>query len=276
MCALGVIAAVGSVADDAEAQQAELAVSGGLVVDARGGERSGVGVSPALYWSGRDGELLTRGRVTLLGGGEALLGGSLAAVLRGGRVGLGDALLGLEVGGSGEASAASGWRSGHGRVWPRLAAEGADWRVAAGPVAGLVTERMGPTEPGRLLGPLGGGADRTSTERTRTYRGISAEARIGVGVAGSLIAGWSGLRSGEAGWQELSVAGTAVLSGAVLGAVGGVRLGDGADGWGGASVAVPLGRAAAVVVEAGIYPSDPLLEREGGRYATVGMRVRSH
>lgn len=274
---VGAIGVVGfSVASgEAHAQQAELALSGGLVVDARGGERSGVGVSPALYWTGRDGELLARGGVTLLRGGDVVVAGSLGTVVRAGRAVAGDGILGLEFGASGEMAAASGWRSGRGRLWPRLVAERTGWRVAAGPVAGLAMERVDGVGSGQVLDRLVGEPDRASVGRTRRYHGISAEARVGGGL-GSLTGGWSGVRSGDAEWQELSAGATVVLEGAVLSGGGGVRLGEAAGGWGGASAAVPMGRAAALVVEAGLYPSDPLLEREGGRYATIGLRVRSH
>lgn len=272
--ALGMAVALTVAGGGAAAQQAELAVSGGLVTDARGGESSGVGVSPALYWSGAGGELLTRGEVTLLRGGEAVLAGSVGAAVPAGRVDLRGGSLGLELGGSGRIAGTRGWRRAGGRFSPRLVARGTGWRAAAGPDAGVETERLAGSEPGALLERLGGGGG-AAAERTRRYHGISAEARLG-DERGSVSGGWSGYRSEGARWQELSVGISAGVAGAVLGAAGGVRVGEAAGGWGGLSAAIPMGRAAALVAEGGLFPSDPLLGREGGRYATIGMRVRSH
>jgi hypothetical protein len=254
-------------AGPAPSQEVDLVVSGGRVTDGRGGERSGVALSPGIAWTDGRSSIAVRGSATLLDGGEPLWGGGLSGAVEMAAVGP----VSADVAGSGGVVAAEGWTGAAGRISPRVGVSGIGWTVLAGPVWGMAGERTGRSESAGGLLPVGG--SREVESRTRAYDGVAAEARL-LREMGVLTGRWSGVRSEGSEWQELSVGATALVRGMALGGEAGIRVGDMVGGWGGASAAVPLGGGAALVVEAGRYPADVLLERPGGQYATIGLRVR--
>lgn len=251
----------------ASGQEAELVLSGGRVSDGRGGERTGVTVSPSLGWTDGRSAMALRAAATLLDGGDALWSGGVSSAVELLSVGP----VSAEVAAGGEVVAGEGWASAAGRASPRVGLHGIGWTALVGPVWGIAGERVeGPERSGGLL-PIGGSREMES--RTRAYRGLAAEGGL-LGEMGTLTGRWSGMQSEGTSWQELSVGGSTLVGGVVLGGEGGIRVGEVTGGWGGASAAVPLGSSAALAVEAGRYAADVLLERPGGVYATIGLRFK--
>lgn len=253
-------------ASPALAQEAELTLSGGRVLDEQGAERSGLTVAPAFGWTDGLNAVALRGSATLLDGGEPLFGVGLSTRLQ--LIQAGPASLELVSGG--EMLASQGWRGGAGRTSPRVAVSGLTWSASAGPVWGVAAERT-PREvtDGGLF------QERSIVYDTEThgFSGLSVNGRVSQGV-GSIGAEYSQVRGRGLEWEDLGMAGSVVVDGVVLGASIGARLGGDRAEWGGASVAIPLGPSALVLVEGGRFPTDLLLDRAGGRYLTVGLRMR--
>jgi hypothetical protein len=250
------------------AQELEVTIGGGRVNDARGAERTGVSIAPVVAWTDGLSTASLSGSATLLDGGERVWGAGLGTRLELVRVGLAS----LDLTGGGRVETSEGWSGGSARLSPRLSATGFGWRASAGPVwAGAHHSSVTEVPSERLL--PGGGTTTERETRTRVASGLSVSAGVVQGVA-SLSGEWLGLRSDSLAWEEIGLGASVVVQGVTVAGSLGARLGDGRATWGGASAAIPVGSAAALLLEGGRFPSDVLLERPGGRYLTAGLRVR--
>lgn len=258
-------AAVSAVA--AEAQMVEVTLSGGRVNDAQGAERTGVSLVPVVTWTDGLNAISLNGGATLLDGGDRLWSGGASAGVE--LVSVAFASLDLTAGGQGVSS--DDWRGGSGTVSPRLTVSGLEWRASAGPVWGVAAERW--TREVASEGFFGGDARVEHETRTRGVSGVSVEGGVVQGFA-SVGAEWTGLRSKGLEWEELGLNASVVVEGVTVAGSAGTRFGGDRASWGGASAAFPVGGDASLIVEGGRFPSDVLLERAGGRYLTVGLRVR--
>lgn len=255
-------------ATPAAAQTVEVTLSGGRVNDARGAERAGVSISPLIGWTDGLSSVSVGGSATVLDGGDRLWSAGLSTRLELVRVGLAS----VDLVGGGRAMTSEELSGGSARVSPRLSAVGLGWRTSAGPVWGAVRESsLTEVQSGGLF-PGGTRVERET--RTRGVAGFSVDAAVVEGPA-SLSGEWTGLRSGDLEWEELGLGASVLVDGVTIGGSVGTRLGADRASWGGASATVPIGSSAALVLEGGRFPSDVLLERAGGRYLTVGLRLRS-
>lgn len=253
-----------------DAQEVGVGLHGGRVTDEGGAVHGGLTLAPYAAWGGPRAVGRLSGQVTALGEGGWLAGAALgtdAMPVRWGPLRLAVAAE-VALGGSD-----AGYRAASAGVSPRLQLAGAGWGVEAGPRAVLAGARAGsssaPGDGGVL--PFG---QREASEPTewRDAQGAGAGAwAAGHGV--SVRAGWLSLRHGTAEWEDWTGAVALELGAATLGATVGRRVGAGAGEWASGSASLSLGRHAALLLEAGGYPSDPLMGRAPGHYASAGLRV---
>lgn len=226
----------------------------------------------------------------LLGGSHARYADSLegTAGLLGIRLGVGRGLRAAQVDAALARFTAGGWAiqaSGHGSaLWP--AGRG---RVSLGFAAGASLNHVG----GGSVTGTGAGGPMLALHASRTQLTAGAAA----GTYRSLDGAWRGIGSGalRGHWAPhpqvlLGLAGTGILADTLrftdlsaqvrlehgplrVGAVGGARVGDLADGaWGSADLSVELWRRLVIEASAGRYPPD-VTGFTDGLYAQVGIRV---
>lgn len=250
------------------AQEVEVGVQGGRFTDERGNAHQGLTLAPSVLWSDEHSALRLSGQGTWLRGGKyggAGVGVATTPLRRG--------VLRATVSGEGSAAASdAGYRAVRGAVHPRLQLVPGAWGVEAGPVWATGGDRAGAPPAGGLLSAARRGA--SEPLRWRGQHGLAVGGWAGQGPA-TLRGSASTLASGDASWREWTAGVGLELGSAVVGLSLGRRSGGLEEGWGAGSLRVPLGGGAALGVEVGSYPSDPLMGRARGSYASAGVSVRT-
>jgi len=256
-----VLALVAAATPAVTAQEAELRLLGGEITDASGGVHRALGVEPAAWWSADGVWIYLAGHGSVLENGGHILGVSGRAHGTLARVGPGE--VAVRVGGSATRSS-GGFRSLAGEVKPRVQVGTAAAGAAVG--AGLAGATRTVTE-GRPLLP--GQRSRSEETAARTLEGEAwwSGGPLAARFSGREIEGM-GLR-----WREAAVSLTVARDRVEMGVTGGLRNGDLAAGWIGASMDATLRPGLALLVQGGSYPENPLTGEAAGRRLRVGMRL---
>lgn len=249
----------------AAGQEVEVGLAGGRVTDERGEAHAALTVSPSLRWSSPGSSFGVGARGTVFPGGlfgtlEA--GGEVEAVRQG--------PVRIVLSGEGDATAsAAGHRALRGAFHPRIRLAGGGWGIEAGPLLAGGGARDGAPAGG----PLGMLPGERSALDWRDERGLAASAWGRRGVA-SARGGWRGREVAGARWQEWTGAASVDLGDLGIGLSAGRRTGDLRGTWVAASAAARLSGDLSLLAGAGAYPSDPLMGRAAGRFASVGIALR--
>lgn len=256
----------------AAAQRAELGLTAGRITDEQGIQHTGFTLSPALTWADHGSAVRVSGHGSVFEGG---LFGSAAMGIGTRAASLGP--LHLILGGEGAiAGSEAGYRAVRGAVNPRLRIADGDWGIEAGPRwAGGGERRLTGSPLGATPGGLDwlGGDASGSTTRWQSEAGIGAGAWYAPGPL-TLQAGWRSTEGGGVAWHEWTGAVAVESGGASVGVAAGERTGGLRERWIAGTAGLELGQGASLVAEAGAFPSDPLMGRAGGRFATAGIRLR--
>ena len=258
-------------AAESAAQEAELQISAGRVMDERGDVHGGLALAPGLTWSPGPSAVGVAAQGTWFDGGKVLgTGGAWARTVFGirGRVA-------AVMDGEGWLTASSGgYRAVTGAFRPRLQVTSSGWGMEAGPHLTLLHEEIvepsGFYAPGRTLF----GDDRTSREdgQIRSERALGVGGWLARGPV-TLRAGWRTTSLATSSWQDWTGEGVLSLGRGLIGVRAGARTGGPREEWMAGRAEGRLGRRAAVAVEAGRNPSAPLTRRRGGSYASIGLRL---
>jgi hypothetical protein len=254
----------------ASAQQTRVGLWAGRAVDAAGTSQSAVTLAPSFGWAAPRGSVALGGELTFFQGRQ-LLGSGQAT----GRATLAHAgPLALVLDGSASAQGATtGYRAVAGGVQPQLRLAGARWSVEGGPLVALGRDLTARASTALSDFPLTPSPATASAARTNTELGWSAAARVDGPVAGA-AGSWRGMTLAHRSWDEWTAQAAVVAAPLVLSASVGARTGDLQERWGAGRVTVKVGGRAALLGEVGRSPSNPMIERAGGRYAALGLIVR--